>query len=143
MKAVRVVLPLYVGFLISSLLVFFLGNSGLNEYKKLLLVQEKLQENIADLQGIHRRLEGQIAALSSDPEMIRLEARKMGYYPEGVRRIRIEGYSPKEDHFAVGTLIQRKNLSSSSDWVYRLIGYVLPVCLYVYLVFQWFARRKQ
>ena len=143
MKAIRIILPLYMGFLLSSLLVFFLGNGGLDEYNRLLAIRQKLTENVAELNHINNRLNQQITALSTDAETIRLEARKMGYYPQGVQRIRIEGYTMKEDSYAVGKLIQRTEIQMRKGSMFRVFGFAIPACLYIFAFFQWIVKRRK
>ena len=138
----RILLPLYIGFLISSIIVFLLGNGGLLEYHKLTKLQDALAENINELTDINGQLNSRLTLLNSDPDTVRLEARSMGYYQEGETRIRIEGFLKDTEYFPIGKLIQFQTRRVNKSVIIRLIGFSVPLCYYIFALIRRFARKK-
>lgn len=69
------------------------GASGIGAYGRLLEERKKIVENLENLQGINRELEGTMDALLYDSEAIKVRARELGYGESGERFVRIVGLS--------------------------------------------------
>ena len=137
MRAFRILIPLYLGFLLSSILAFMLGHGGLYDYYKMSKIRDALRENITELTEINEQLNQRLTLLSSDPETVRREAQAMGYYQQGEKRILIEGYSEQTEYFPIGKLIQFRSQRERKSIIFRLLGFSIPLGYYIYA----FARR--
>lgn len=131
MKLARLVLYLAVGFVLRSLVLLLWGNGGLSDYRQALAARSALAVNIEQLKQINSRLRREVESLSSDPERIVLEARRLGYYREGERVVRFEADPAPRSSFVLGTLV-RVNLSfERRDWIWKLLGIALPVAAFI------------
>ena len=116
-------------FVVTSLLSFFSGSGGLLDYANLRAFQAGLKENIADLEGTNEDLLKEVQALGSDPERLTLQARELGYFREGEKVIRIEGYKAGKNYYTVGKILRRKPNQPRKDWPFKALGLGLPILL--------------
>ena len=129
MKIPRIVIYIAFSFVVTSLLFFFFGSGGLLDYHNLLVYRAGLQENIAGLEGTNDNLIEEVQALGSDPERIALQARELGYFREGEKVIRIEGYKAGKGYYTVGKMLMRKPKQPRMDWPFKALGVGLPILL--------------
>jgi cell division protein FtsB len=130
MRVSRLVLALCLGFCLSTVLFLLFGTGGIGQYRELLAYRDSLQANIEDLSRIQQGLLQELEALGSDPERVTLQARQLGYFKEGERVIRIQGYEAARSGYTVGRILRRKPVGEPRDWVLRLTGLGLPVMLF-------------
>lgn len=131
MRLPRLILYVAVGYVFASLLAFVFGAGGLLEYRTSAGYREQLQRNIEELEGSNLRLLAELEALRSDPELLRLRARELGYFREDERVIRIEGAGAPRNFYEVGRLILRQPQAARASWVFRAAGLGLPAVLVV------------
>ena len=131
MKAARLFFPLCVGFLISTIVVFFFGSSGLREYNGLLQTREALHLNLQDLRQTHLELNQALRKLTTDPETVRMAAHELGYYQQGEHRLIVEGYPQVNNQYSIGTIVEARDQKMRRDVILRLVGYIVPFCIYV------------
>lgn len=81
-----------VGLAVYLVLNLLFGPAGSREMSRLSSQRAKLEANLAELKRINRDLEADVEALRSDPEEIRMRARRLGYYATDEWVIRFEGY---------------------------------------------------
>ncbi|MCK5006231.1 MAG: septum formation initiator family protein [Spirochaetia bacterium] len=129
MRVPRIVVYVALSFVVTSLLFFFLGSGGLLDYDNLLAYRASLQENIADLEGTNDDLLKEVQALGSDPERLTLQARELGYFREGEKVVRIEGYRPGKSYYTVGKILWRKPKQPRMGWPFKALGLGLPILL--------------
>lgn len=131
MKGIRFAVYLALGFILSSVLIILVGDSGLLRYRALAGYQEQLSDNIGELELLHQELLDDLEALAGDPERIALQARQLGYFREGERLIRLESYNPPQSVYTVGKIIRRlpSPRSRGADRLLRLLGAGAAVCL--------------
>jgi len=131
MKRIRFAIYLAIGFILSSLLIILLGDSGLLRYRALTGYREELKNNIAELELLHQELLDDLEALAGDPERIALQARQLGYFREQERLIRLEGYNPPRSVYKVGKIIRRQPAprGRGADSWFRLLGAGTVICL--------------
>ena len=129
MKAVRLVLPFYVGFAVSSMLVFFFGDGGVTDYNRLLVARHALTENLQALKETHEELNRSLEKLTRDAETVGLDARALGYYREGERRLIIEGYSRDSEPDSFGRIVQSPQRDRRNTTLLRVLGFAVPAVL--------------
>jgi cell division protein FtsB len=128
-KIPRIVIYIALSFVVASLLFFVFGSGGLLDYNNLLTYRASLQDNIANLEGANDDLLKEVQALGSDPERLILQARELGYFREGEKVIRIEGYRPGKNYYTVGKILRRKPKQPRMDWPFKALGLGLPILL--------------
>ena len=138
MKAARLVLLLSVGFLLRSLALFLWGNGGLGDYRKVEAGRVQLAANIEELKGINSGLRREVESLGSDPERVALEARRLGYFRQGQHVVRFQGEAPRRSSYILGALVRVQVPRERRDWIWKLMGAVLPLAAYA----AWALRRK-
>ena len=118
----RMVLALYFGFFLHTLLIFLLGSSGVMGYGELLFHKAKLNENLVELQAINAELLKERDALLYDSSEIELRARTLGYRRENEIRIKIPTNSKMDFYRTLGALVRRKTRSSRDYGIFRVIA---------------------
>ena len=126
----RLLISLYIGFVIYSLLVLIWGPSGYFSLKSLNNYKNKLQQNNRELVDLHERLKIQLESLKYDSELIRLYARSLGYFDDGEQVIRVENYSNERNFYSVGRMIQQKQKNRDFRPLFRTFA-----CSAVIIVF--------
>jgi cell division protein FtsB len=143
MKAARLVLLLSVGFLLRSLSLFLWGSGGLGDYRKVEAGRGQLAANIEQLKRINSGLRREVESLSSDPQRVALEARRLGYFHEGERVVRFQGEARPPSSFTLGSLVRIQLPRGRRDWIWKAAGAVLPLAAYVaWASAGWAARRR-
>jgi cell division protein FtsB len=79
MMAKRIVVSVWAGFLVYSLLMLAAGPSGPERTAALLKDKAKLLANIAQLRALNGKLAGRLEGLKTDRDAVALEARELGY----------------------------------------------------------------
>ncbi len=138
MKAARLVLLLSVGFLLRSLSLFLWGGGGLSDYRKVEAGRGQLDANIEELKRINSGLRREVESLGSDPERVALEARRLGYFREGQRVVRFQGLARRPSSFTLGALVRVQLPRERQDWIWKMVGVVLPLTAYA----AWALRRR-
>jgi len=127
----RIFLSLYLGFFVYCLAMLFFGKTGIVASQDLLRYKADLERNLLSLESLNSQLGSELVSLQSDPGTIRLEARQLGYYPSNALPVHVEGYSPAENLYAVGSLaIERRHLYPS-DSLFRMVGLGGAVLCYI------------
>jgi len=129
MRLPRLAIYLALGFAFASLLQLVFGAGGVLEYGASARHRTLLEQNIEELKRANLQLLGELEALRSDPELLRLQARELGYFRENEYVIRVEGSSPPKNSYAVGRLILRASPPPKSPWYFRAAGLGLPALL--------------
>lgn len=79
----RAFLAIYAAVAAYCLLSIVAGPAGLIAYAKLEERRDAMQANLEELQATHGALQSELAALTSDPDRLRREARELGYLAKG------------------------------------------------------------
>jgi cell division protein FtsB len=140
MKPRRAGFSLYLSFLLSSLLLFVFGDSGLKQYQALTSYRDILTSNIEELEEIHRRLSAEAESLRSDPERIALQARELEFFQEDERIVRLDNRAPPAGSYLVGRQVIRTRGEPRSDTILRIVCAALPFGIYGFLRF---LRRRR
>lgn len=136
MKHLRIILPLFIGTLVYSLLVLSFGPKGLVPMKQLEREKTTVSANLGKLYELRDDLKSKLDNLSADPDTISIYAHELGYVYEGERLIRLAGFSGGIDRNLVpGTVLRIKAPGFLPEWICKLSG----VCAGL-LAFFLFAR---
>ncbi len=128
MKYLRIVLPLFIGTLLYTLLGLSAGPMGQWRYSRLGMEKERLVRNYEKLQDIHTTLESRLANLSSDTDTITVYAHELGYIHEGEQLIKLAGFNGGIDRNLVpGTALVSIKPDFLPEWICKLIGILFGV----------------
>lgn len=128
MKYLKIVLPLFIGTLIYTMLGLTAGPMGQWRYSRLVMEKERLVRNYEKLQDINTTLEAQLANLSSDPDTIAVYAHELGYIHEGEQLIKLAGFTGGIDRNLVpGTALVSVKPDFLPEWICKLIGILFGI----------------
>lgn len=123
MKTLRIILPLFIGTLVYSLLVLSFGPKGFVPMMQLEREKQTVSANLNALYELRDDLKAKLDNLSADPDTISIYAHELGYVYEGERLIRLAGFSGGIDRNLVpGTVRRMKDPSFLPEWICKLSG---------------------
>jgi cell division protein FtsB len=127
----RLLPALVLGFTVSSLLVFWLGDSGVASYRSLARYRAGLQANVGELGAANARLRSELAGLDAAARSPEVLAREIGLYREGERVVRIEGAPSQRPFMDVGRLVRRQRETGTRSALLKGAGLALALALSV------------
>lgn len=136
----RILLSLYFGYVMYSLLMLVYGQSGVLAMRNLESYKMKLQYNLEEIRDANTSLLNEIDFLRSESEYIRLEARKIGFFDAAEGIIHIEGYEQRKDHYTVGRIMRWEIPETQKKPLFRTIS--LAAALLVFLFSTLFRRKR-
>jgi hypothetical protein len=122
MKPLYLLLPLWLVISSYAILCFFLGDHGLLVMQRLEIERERMEQNIDELSSINAALDARMKALQSDPELIALEARKLGWGLENEERIRIIGQKERREALSAGVFLEAARPEGLDDMTLKTIA---------------------
>ncbi len=93
---------------------FFFGPGGFLETRTLIVYREKIRENTIKMEIINKKLEGMVRSLQNNPDLIALEARKLGYYRKNEGVFLLNGDPLKNQGYPLGSLYKEFPVHHSS-----------------------------
>lgn len=140
------------GFVVATLLSFLFGASGLLNYRRLQEYERRVAAGIAALEERHSHLERLQTLLRTEPELLRLLAREVGYYGAGELVISVDppqpdslagAASPYAPDFAdVGPLVQPRHPLPRDPFNVLALGLFLGLGMFAVLSLKsLFGRR--
>ncbi|MBN2535906.1 MAG: septum formation initiator family protein [Spirochaetales bacterium] len=129
MKFYHILIILYLGIILGSLLVLFFGDDG---YLTFMLYKEHrdiLCRNIEDLKKKNMQLVQKIKLLRSNPEVIRILARKLGYYGSDENIIFLNEDVTPGKLYEIGTIIKEIRGRPERNLLLKIIGFSASVFL--------------
>lgn len=132
-KGLLVLLAGYIGFSLYCILVFFYGKSGFFELKALMEYRDRLVTNNAELRERGNALYREAQILVSDPEVLALKARELGYLKPEQGRICLEGYESREQSYALGKVLKWDGRVRDRSLLFRTVG--MGIGLFAVLLF--------
>ena len=127
MKDMRLLLPVFfVVFVIASVCIYFLGDSGLLEYQMLDGYRQALASNVESLQARNENLSQELSSLREDPQRSLVMAIGIGLSQPGDRLVKIGGFTPSAASDDVGSLLRLRKRTTSRNAVFKAIG--LSIC---------------
>ena len=131
----RIAIALYSGFILYSILTFGLGQSGIGAMSDMQLHRNGLEQNIDDLRQIGNDLRLRQNALLNDPSEAVQLARRLGYYSETEIRLVLPEAEPATLSRTLGRMVVRYTGSRDHQTLFRAIGVLCGLVLFVVLVF--------
>lgn len=132
-RSQRLILSLFIGFIVSHILTFFFGESGYIALQQIKGYENRLIQNNTELANTNRSLAYQLHRLQSDPELIQLYARKLGYFKGDEYTIRIEGIQRENNFYSVGKMIKPPKKSGEKKPLIRSISCGVTIGFYLLL----------
>ncbi|MBN1686976.1 MAG: septum formation initiator family protein [Spirochaetales bacterium] len=125
----RLLLALYAGLLLNSLLMFFWGDAGVRQMKTLQNHRDRLIENIEDLRKINDELALERDSLLYEEAAIELRARTFGYRRDGQIPVILPVHQ-EEASRTLGTLVRRITAADRNMAVLRALALCLSIALF-------------
>ena len=138
------------GFVVATLLSFLFGASGLLNYRRLQDHERRIASGIAALEQRHAHLQRLQHLLRTEPELLRLLARDVGYYRAGELVIGVGpqpeppagSASPYAPDFAdVGPLVQPRPSLPHEPFNVLALGLFLGLVMFAFLTLKTVLRR--
>ncbi len=142
MKRYQIILPIFIGTLMYSLLSFCLGPRGIWPMRQLLEEKSKIARNLETLYTINQDLDAHLQNLSADPDTISIYAHELGYVAEGERLIKLAGFSGGIDrNLKAGIAIDEQKPGFLPEWLCKAFGLLSGILVFsLYLYF--FIEKK-
>ena len=142
MKRFRILVPLFVGVAVYSLLGIFWGPRGLRAMSELEGQKTKLAANIDTLSALNTDLQSRLDCLSADPDTISVYAHELGLISDGEHLIKLAGFSGGIDRKMVtGTALIIKKSPYVPEWVCKVLGIVTGIIACALIAFL-FPEKK-
>jgi cell division protein FtsB len=134
---------LIVVFLVASVLIYLLGDSGLLAYGDLESYRRKLAANVESLQQRNKNLAAELAGLKEDSEQNIVLARRIGLYRPGDEVVKLEGLAPRVEHYVVGDLLKLRKTNDARSAVVKAGAICLTVLLSAFALLSSRASRRR
>jgi cell division protein FtsB len=112
-------------FLAASVLIYVFGDSGVRAYNDLEKYRQRLAMNVESLRQHNRNLAAELADLKGDAELNVVLARRLGLYRPGDVVVKLEGLSPRVEHYVVGDLLKLKKGGEARSAVVKSVALCL------------------
>ncbi len=129
--AKRIICSLYGAFIIYLVLSLFLGEYGIIEKSRLDEYRDILKLNISKLYNTGKDLGEHSVSLRTDPDMVALLARELGYLRDNEILLHIEGYREKPDQYTVGRTITRAGQPNKREPILRSVSAIAGIFLFL------------
>jgi cell division protein FtsB len=140
----RRLLPLVAGiFLVASVLIYLLGDSGLLAYADLENYRQKLAANVESLQQRNKSLGAELAGLKENSEQNIVLARRIGLYRPGDEVVKLEGLASRVEHYVVGDLLKFRKTSDARSAVVKAGAICLTVLLSTFALLSARVSRRR
>lgn len=137
----RLLLSLYIGGVVYLFTTLFFGSTGIVAYRELLAQHRLLLENLRRIEEQGKRLQQRIQALQSEPEQIRLEARRYHLVQSNESFVRIIGRDVESEPISPGGIV-RVNLHSPYRTEPFLRAFSLCIAIVVFLLLGYRSSRR-
>lgn len=123
MKRFQIILSVFIGTLMYSMLSFAVGPRGIWPMKQLLEQKDRLTANLGILYTLNESLDSHIQNLSSDRDTISIYAHELGYISEGEKLIKLAGFSGGIDrNLVAGNAISQNKPKFLPEWLCKFLG---------------------
>lgn len=137
----RLLVSLYLAGVVYLVITLFFGSTGIVAYKKLQVQHRLLVENLRRVEEQGERLQQRIQALQSDPEQIRLEARRYHLVQSNESFIRIAGREVESEAISPGGIVRGDSSSPYRPEPF-LRAFSLCIGIVVFLLLGFRSSRK-
>ena len=118
----RFVLIAIIGFILTSVLIYFFGDSGITEFRSLERYRALLARNNEALKRTGENLFAELASLRGSSERTIVLARQIGLYREGDEIIRFEDPPSRAESYEVGNLLRLRAEGGKKNPILKAIG---------------------
>lgn len=132
-RSFRLLLSVYIGFVLYSLLILFWGNSGFFSLQKLNNYHSRLIENNINLSKLNKELKSQMETLKHDSETIKVYARALGYFDQNERVMKVDGFRSKKNFYAVGKIVKFSEEDKNLQPIFRTSAIIVGIVAYFVL----------
>lgn len=133
MKVSHVALAILLGISVALTGNLIVAPYSARGYRELEAHRDRLEANIAELQGIHETLAGQVELLTRSTDAVRVEARNLGYYDPGETVIRIENAPSAGAPKSPGRIILELPPQKDRRAVVRVVALLVALSAFVVL----------
>lgn len=123
----RLLISLYITFIIYSLLSLIWGSAGIIQTSLLKIYKDKLVSNTIELEEIGNQLDLKFDRLRTDEGLIALKARKLGFFKEGEGEIILDGYKKNTISYTVGSYYKNFNMRINDNSHIRLFSTIIGI----------------
>ncbi|MDR1468753.1 MAG: septum formation initiator family protein [Spirochaetaceae bacterium] len=136
MRALKYLMPLWIGIVIYSITAMTVGKTGLRAYDDLSREREKQRLNLEKLYGTNENLSGIRDALKYDSDTIAVYARGLGFGSEDERFIRIIGReNVRLPQMNEGETVPVETGNFTHDKTLRIMAICVAGALFLFLLF--------
>lgn len=134
MKRFKIVLPIFIGTLVYSILSMYIGPKGVWAMSQLSRERTRVSANLASLYLSNEDLNSRFQNLSADADTISVYAHELGYVANGEKLIKLAGFTGGIDrNFEAGSAIAVKKPEFLPEWVCKFFGILSGVCSFFVL----------
>jgi cell division protein FtsB len=133
----------FAAFALSSLAIFFFGDSGLQAFRGLSGYALSLAANVEALKQRNQELQARLQMLRTDRESILVLARDVGMYEPGDAVVKLVGRPSLSENYAMGDLLRMRKTDKDRNASFKetAIGAAFVFLLAAFLTGR-FGRRK-
>jgi cell division protein FtsB len=117
----------YTGCMVFFLLNLVYGSRGIQSVGGLYLQEQKIRQNLSELKKTGKLLSGELEALKSSSELIRLKARSLGYFKNGEKVLFIPGMVSLENRRNPGNIVYRDPDGPRYAPLFRALAFIAGV----------------
>lgn len=141
MKRLKIVLPIFIGTLVYSVLSMCIGPKGIWAMSQLTRERTRVSANLESLYIANEDLNSRFQNLSADPDTISVYAHELGYVANGEKLIKLAGFTGGIDrNFDSGSAISVIKPAFLPEWVCKFFGILSGVCSFFMLSYILTAR---
>ena len=118
----RFALIAIIGFILTSVLIYFFGDSGIIEFRSLERYRVLLARNNEALKRTGENLFAELASLKGSSERTIVLARQIGLYREGDEIIRFENPPSRAESYEVGNLLRLRADGDRRNPMLKAVG---------------------
>jgi cell division protein FtsB len=139
----RIIPGIAIVFVLASLAIFALGDSGVRSWGSLDRYRASLQANVEELRQRNASLQAELASLRDDPARTVELARSIGLYQPGEAVVKLEGRTVEARSYAVGNLLRLRKTPDTRNALVKTIAAALCIILAGYALFSARASRRR
>lgn len=106
-------------FIISSLAIFFFGDSGLTAFGSRSSYERSLAANVEELKQRNAELQARLQLLKTDRDTIAIMARGIGLYERQETVVQLVGRSQRPPLYAMGDLVRMRKVDSTRNAAFK------------------------
>jgi cell division protein FtsB len=134
---------LIVIFLVASVLIYLLGDSGVLAFNDLEGYRQRLAANVESLRQHNRNLTAELADLKGNAELNIVLARRLDLYRPGDEVVKLQGLSNRVEHYVVGDLLKLRKSSDARSAVVKTAALCLSMLMTAYVLLSSRAARRK